>query len=162
MTNTRAMTAMTIARAMSFGIPFYRRPCIGQTSAMMKTAHTTGAITELATLRAAKIAITAITPTNVRTQRSVGIGCTELRFGHVSWARVGLCNQPGAEPREFFVADRAGLFEPPELLDLIGDTEANNLPELLTCLLSLLPRALCHPCSLGDHVHEHAKVWENE
>src|SRR5215468_9834783 len=129
------MTAMTIARAMSFGIRFCRRLCIGQTSAMMKTAHTTGAITELATLRAAKVATTAITQTHERTQRSVGIGHTELSFGACLLGSVRLCNQLGAEPCEFFVGDRPGLFEPPELLDLIGDTEANNLPELLTCLL---------------------------
>jgi hypothetical protein len=59
------LASMMIAKASSFGRYDCSRLCIGHTIAMTKSAQATGANTELATRMAAKIAITAITPTTM-------------------------------------------------------------------------------------------------
>ena len=66
--NATTVMNTTMASASSFGSLACSDLCTGQTMAMMKSAQARGATTEAATLRAAKIATTAITPTIVRSQ----------------------------------------------------------------------------------------------
>ena len=64
-------------------------------------------------------------------------------------AHTGLLNEFGAKTRKLLIGDRSRFFERLKLLDLVGHTEANDTPKLVTGLLSLLTAAFGHASRLG-------------
>jgi hypothetical protein len=49
--------------------------------------------------------------------------------------RSGLLHDPSTEPLIFLTGNRIRIFQPFELLDLIGRAEADHLTKLIACLL---------------------------
>src|SRR5262245_17634880 len=75
---------------------------------------------------------------------------------------ISSLDQVGAQATELLVGDRSRLLEPVELLDLVGDAEADRLAQLLAGLLRLLAAALRHAFRLADHVREDRNIGKHD
>src|SRR5262249_51127991 len=73
-----------------------------------------------------------------------------------------LRNQLGAQSSELLIGERSRFLETIKLLDLVGDAEADRMPQLFTCLLRLLNVSLRHPARLSDHVREYCNIGEHD
>src|SRR5262249_7975141 len=73
-----------------------------------------------------------------------------------------LLNQLGAKSHELLIRDRPRFPKAIELLDFVGDTEADHTAQLIACMLCLLAAPFSHAPSLSDHVCEYTKVGKRK
>jgi hypothetical protein len=69
-----------------------------------------------------------------------------------------LLNEFGAKTVELFLRYRPRFVETIELVDFVGDTEADYTPQLVTRLLRLLATPLSHASGLSNQIREYAKI----